>query len=289
MSPLMPIPIVGYVNRFSAKPGGQIEVKVSCTLNEPYEARLVRIRGADPNPIGPGQKIIDLSTVFRQILPSRVQKVALGSYGRIAHSAHLSVGKSAVTWGALVRPSLLGSGPMTVLSKGDPATAGVRLSIADAGVIAEVATVGSEMLRAVTTQPLRRDVWYRVWLAINPATRTLLVGCASSLAGMGAAGLISVVAPMRVPEGTNPFALKNSGQGCIAPLLGMLGLLAMTALLSPLAIALFVWRNHPATCAVIGLIAVPYGYLLWSVATKMAASRLVQREPELIELVDPRK
>jgi ABC-2 type transport system permease protein len=117
----------------------------------------------------------------------------------------------------------------------------------------------------------------------------LLVGCASSLAGMGAAGLISVIAPMRVPEGTNPFAIKNSGQGCVAPLLGMLGLLAMTALLSPLAVALFVWRDHAPACAVVGLIALPYGYLLWSVATKMAAGRLVQREPELIELVDPRK
>jgi ABC-2 type transport system permease protein len=117
----------------------------------------------------------------------------------------------------------------------------------------------------------------------------LLVGCASSLAGMGAAGLISVIAPMRVPEGTNPFAVKNSGQGCIAPLLGMLGLLAMMALLSPLAVALYVWRDQPATCALVGLVALPYGYLLWSIATKMAASRLVQREPELIELVDPRK
>ena len=117
----------------------------------------------------------------------------------------------------------------------------------------------------------------------------LLVGCASSLAGMGAAGVISVIAPIRVPEGSNPFAIKNSGQGCIAPLLGMLGLLAMAALLSPLAVALFWWRNHAAVCAVVGLLALPYGYLLWSVATKMAASRLVQREPELIELVDPRR
>jgi ABC-2 type transport system permease protein len=117
----------------------------------------------------------------------------------------------------------------------------------------------------------------------------LLVGGASSLAGMGGAGLISVIAPMRVPEGTNPFAIKNSGQGCIAPLLGMLGLLGMAALLSPLAFALFVWRDHPVSCAVVGLVALPYGYLLWSVATKLAAGRLVQREPELIELVDPRR
>jgi hypothetical protein len=63
----------------------------------------------------------------------------------------------------------------------------------------------------------------------------------------------------------------------------------MMALLSPLAVALFVWRDQPGTCALVGLVALPYGYLLWSVATKMAASRLVQREPELIELVDPRR
>jgi len=65
----MPVPIVGYVNRFSAKPGGQFEVKVSSTFAEPYEARLVRIRAADPNPAGPGQKIINLGEVFKQSFP----------------------------------------------------------------------------------------------------------------------------------------------------------------------------------------------------------------------------
>jgi hypothetical protein len=101
----MPVPIVGYVNRFSAKPGGQVEVKVSSAFAEPYEARLVRIRAADPNPAGPGQKIIDLGKVFKQTLPSRVQAVALGSFARVAHSSHLSRGDAAVTWTALVRPS----------------------------------------------------------------------------------------------------------------------------------------------------------------------------------------
>jgi ABC-2 type transport system permease protein len=117
----------------------------------------------------------------------------------------------------------------------------------------------------------------------------LLVGGAASLAGLGAALLVSVIAPMRVPEGTNPFAMKNSGQGCVAPLLGMLGILAVGILMLPLAGALIYLRDRPAACALVGTIAVPYGYLLWSVGIKMAASRLAQREPELIELVDPRR
>jgi hypothetical protein len=32
----MPVPIVGYVNRLSAKPGGPIEAKVSSAFAEPY-------------------------------------------------------------------------------------------------------------------------------------------------------------------------------------------------------------------------------------------------------------
>ena len=117
----------------------------------------------------------------------------------------------------------------------------------------------------------------------------LLVGGAASMAGLGAALFTSVIAPMRVPEGTNPFAMKNSGQGCVAPLLGILSVLAVGILMLPLAGALIYLRDRPAACALVGVIAIPYGYLLWSVAIEMAASRLGQREPELIELVDPRR
>jgi N,N-dimethylformamidase len=173
----MPVPIVGYVNRFSAKPGRQIEVKVSSAFAEPYEARLVRIRAADPNPHGPGQKIIDLSEVFKQTFPSRVQAVALGSFARVAHSDRLLQGDSAVTWTALVRPSLLAPSRMAVLSKGDPNTAGVRLFLSQAGIEGEVATASDGRLRAATREPLRCDVWYRIWLSVAPSERKLLVGC----------------------------------------------------------------------------------------------------------------
>jgi hypothetical protein len=44
------IPLVGYVDRFSARPGERIEVKVSSSLNEPYQADLVPPRNTPVRP-----------------------------------------------------------------------------------------------------------------------------------------------------------------------------------------------------------------------------------------------
>ena len=44
-------PLIGYTDRWSARAGGRIEVKVSCASAK-YRADLVRIRSADPNPAG---------------------------------------------------------------------------------------------------------------------------------------------------------------------------------------------------------------------------------------------
>jgi N,N-dimethylformamidase len=47
------VPLIGYVDRFSARPGERIAIKVSSQLDRPYRADLVRIIHADPNPAGP--------------------------------------------------------------------------------------------------------------------------------------------------------------------------------------------------------------------------------------------
>ena len=52
------VPLIGYLDRFSARPGERLAVKVSSALGAPYAADLVRIRHADPNPDGPGMKLL---------------------------------------------------------------------------------------------------------------------------------------------------------------------------------------------------------------------------------------
>jgi N,N-dimethylformamidase len=45
--------LIGYVDRFSARVGERIAVKVSSRLAAPYGADLVRIIHGDANPAGP--------------------------------------------------------------------------------------------------------------------------------------------------------------------------------------------------------------------------------------------
>ena len=73
------VPLIGYVDRFSARPGERVAVKVSSQLDRPYRADLVRIIHADANPAGPGIKLEEVPAAFAGTYPSRFQPVHLGS------------------------------------------------------------------------------------------------------------------------------------------------------------------------------------------------------------------
>src|SRR3546814_8005448 len=81
--------LTGYVDRLSAPPGGTIAFKISSTLGADYTADLVRIRCGDPNPAGPGLKLLPVDLPFGGRFPSRAQPVHLGSSGRIDTPAAL--------------------------------------------------------------------------------------------------------------------------------------------------------------------------------------------------------
>jgi len=67
------VPLIGYVDRFSARPGERIAVKVSSRLTAPYRADLVRIIHGDANPAGPGLKFEKVEATFAGTYPSRFQ------------------------------------------------------------------------------------------------------------------------------------------------------------------------------------------------------------------------
>ncbi len=77
------VPLIGYLDRLSARPGESIAVKVSSTLASPYAADLVRIRHADPNPDGPGMKLLPLPADWAGTYPSRLQEIRRGSWGEV--------------------------------------------------------------------------------------------------------------------------------------------------------------------------------------------------------------
>src|SRR6516162_11452419 len=75
------VPLIGYLDRFSARPGERIAVKVSSQSDHPYQADLVRIIHADANPAGPGIKLEEIAADFAGAYVSRFQPVHLGSCG----------------------------------------------------------------------------------------------------------------------------------------------------------------------------------------------------------------
>jgi len=72
------VPLIGYVDRFSARPGERIAVKVSSSSDHPYRADLVRIIRADANPAGPGIKLEEIAADFAGAYVSRFPAGAPG-------------------------------------------------------------------------------------------------------------------------------------------------------------------------------------------------------------------
>ena len=58
------LPLIGYTNKVSCRPGEKIEFKISSRLKSDYSARLVRSINADPNPFLGGLKEVNCDHLF---------------------------------------------------------------------------------------------------------------------------------------------------------------------------------------------------------------------------------
>lgn len=148
----MTVPLIGYLDRFSGRPGERIEVKVSSRLSAPYRADLVRIVHGDPNPAGPGIKIEEVTDGALGTFASRFQPVHSGSCGVVEAAQPLSLPEPC-TIVVRVQPWLLDGRPQVVLAVAD----GPTLSVAAEGAILELA--GRRMEAAA---PMLKRCWYEL-------------------------------------------------------------------------------------------------------------------------------
>lgn len=170
------LPLTGYVDRLSARPGEALSFKIDCRAAPEFSARLVRVRCGDPNPDGPGIREVDLGSVFSGTFPGRTQPCHLGSCIQVEDAAALgcltSFTLTANIWPTT--PEKLGQGIIVRLDE-DEASGfglfvdgqnGVRATIGDGSGWATVAT--GELLKART--------WYRVWASYDAESGTLTAG-----------------------------------------------------------------------------------------------------------------
>lgn len=100
------IPLLGYVDRLSGRPGDTMAFKVSSTASASFQARLIRSISADPNPEGPGIVEEDASRYFKKATyPSVHRPFAPGSYG-IGETSVAAAPVSEVILSARIYPTL---------------------------------------------------------------------------------------------------------------------------------------------------------------------------------------
>jgi len=174
------LPVTGYLDRFSRRPGESLAAQVSVPSGQTCRARLVRVISGDPNPAGPGLRFEDLSARFDITFPGRHQPIHAGSYaivpqgptrGPTTGPEHAT---GPVTWAVLVWAATLPSDAAALLSEEQDGTR-VTLALGPQGAVARLARGGT--VREVSTgTPLTARGWYRLWLSLSPEEDALWLG-----------------------------------------------------------------------------------------------------------------
>lgn len=166
------LPITGYLDRFSHRPGEKFIAHVSMRDPASYRAHLVRVLSADPNPAGPGVHFQDLSQLFDQHHEGRHQKIALGSYGIVDASPKRDP-RAPCTWTLLVEPGVLE--PRAAVLAEESVDCAIALSVGTTGAEATLRWPGGS-LHLATAAALKVKEWCRIWLAVDPPSGRVVLG-----------------------------------------------------------------------------------------------------------------
>lgn len=157
------LPLTGYTDRLSARPGETVAFRVSSRLAGPYRAELVRVICGDPNPAGPGLIERPVSSAIEGTYPSRTQAIRAGSFAVVDGLAPLGQ-LSALALDVVAWPTAPGEDAQGILTLGTGEGA-LCLGLDEAG---RPTLWAGEPVCALTT-PLRRRRWVRLTAEIDLA------------------------------------------------------------------------------------------------------------------------
>ncbi len=166
------LPITGYLDRLSARPGETLTAHVSLRQPGPYRVRLQRLICGDPNPDGPGLRFEDHAAQFDITRTGTHHDVPAGSYARIDRGPDRSP-DAPVTASALICPGRVDR-TQAILTASDGVTS-LGFGIDTGGLWGRVTWAGGKADIALPARLFARD-WYRVWLSADPASGRLLSG-----------------------------------------------------------------------------------------------------------------
>lgn len=158
------LPLLGYTDRLSVRPGDTIRFMVSCDQPS-YRSQLVRVIHGDTNPAGPGFRQEVVASSIDSLRPGKHEDIRAGSY------AHFDIPAGALTsafsFAVFVQPWNPGDGDQVIAGQGNPHTgeSGWALALnAQGGVEIVIADNGAR-----TCYPVARAVarWQWYFLAVS--------------------------------------------------------------------------------------------------------------------------
>ncbi len=170
------LPITGYVDRWSVRPGEEIKFMVAVQGGGRYSARIARVICGDPNPKGPGYREVPVKWDLEGAHEGIEQTIAKGSWVDVP-SLTLPVGP--IAFAATVWPTLLAAGKRSVLNWNGPDGA-LTLGLGEAGAFARL-TTRAGTIEVETGIVLTERHWHDIACVYDPATGVLEVAQAPRL------------------------------------------------------------------------------------------------------------
>lgn len=152
--------IMGYWDRFSARPGDVPELKVSIEDGSAeFHVELVRLLCGDDGPNGPGFKAESVASEVSGVRPGRRQAIHAGSYVHIPNLK--AIRGNAITLAALVMPTWIGKHlPQCIMSRRHRTSKGMALMMDASGRGGLWLHDGENEVLVTSNAAMREGSWY---------------------------------------------------------------------------------------------------------------------------------
>lgn len=187
------LPLAGYAERLSARPGETLRFHVANATGTGVAAHVVRVVCADPNPEIGGVSTEPVAIKVSTLVEPGPQTVPIGSYAVVAKEGLLN-DASDCTFSIRIRPTLALSRRQVIMSYRDERGRGLSLELTPALILrGTVGTVAGDCT-IDTAQPVALNAWTLVTLTVD-AARALVSLSAMPIADRAAAQFLSVSLP----------------------------------------------------------------------------------------------
>ena len=205
------LPLTGYADRLSVRPGETIRFHLANATGAEVEAELVRVVCADSNPAGPGVILEPVASSPTACATAKRERSLQGSHARIEDPGRcFGTGGFSVT--CRVWPTRVAGTRRTILSRTDGAAAGgFVLALDEHGRLCASFGDGASMRDVATVpRPLAEREWHGVWLVVDAEAGEVRIGWA---------GISPRLGEMQGPHRAHGTLPCGAAQAATAPLL----------------------------------------------------------------------